>query len=53
MMHDIHVKLNPGLPPSPPPQKKQHSTRRRPLTIELALNLKKNLLKLYIWSIAF
>jgi len=31
---------------------KEHSTRRRLTTIKLDLNLKMNLVKCYIWSIA-
>jgi len=41
MMKDVSVKLNPGLP-----WKKLHSTRRK------ILNLRKKLVKCYIWSMA-
>jgi hypothetical protein len=47
MMQDVHVKLNPELP-----WQKQHSTRRRLFTSKLDLNLRKRLVKCYIWSIA-
>jgi len=32
---------------------KEHSTRRRLINIKLDLNLRMNLIKCYIWSIAF
>jgi hypothetical protein len=41
------VKLSPGLP-----WQKQHSRRRRLFMSKLDLNLRKKLLKCYIWSIA-
>ena len=47
MMEDVRVKLNPGLP-----WKKLHSTRRRLFTSTLDLNLKKKLVKCYIWGMA-
>jgi hypothetical protein len=47
MMQDVHVKLNPGLS-----SQKQHSTRRRLFTSKLDLNVRKKLVKCYIWSIA-
>jgi hypothetical protein len=46
-MKDIHVKLNPELP-----CQKQHCTRRRLFISKLDLNLRKKLVKCYIWSIA-
>jgi len=51
MMQDVCVELNPGLP-----WQKQHSRRRkrrrRLFTSKLDLNLRKKLVKCYIWSIA-
>jgi hypothetical protein len=47
MIQDVHVKLNPGLP-----WQKQHSTRRVFFTSKFDLNLRKKLVKCYIWSIA-
>ena len=47
MMEDVHVKLNPGLP-----WQKLHSARRRLFTNKLDLNLRKKLIKCYIWSMA-
>jgi hypothetical protein len=47
MMQDVQVKLNPELL-----WQKQHSTRRRLFTSKLDLNLRKRLVKCYIWSIA-
>ena len=47
MMEDVHVKLNPGLP-----LQKLHSARRRLFTSKLDLNLRKKLIKCYIWSMA-
>jgi len=41
------VKLNPGLP-----WQRQHSTRRRLFTSKFDLNLRKKLVKCYIWGIA-
>ena len=46
MMQDVHVKLNQVLS-----WKKQYSTRRRLFTNKLDLNLRKKLIKCYIWSI--
>jgi hypothetical protein len=46
MMQDVSVKLNPGLT-----LQKQHSTRRRLFTSKLDFNLRKELVKCYIWSI--
>jgi len=46
MMEDVHVKLNAGLP-----WQKLHSARRRLfLPANWTLNLRKNLIKCYIWS---
>ena len=45
MMEDVHVKLNPRLP-----WKKLHSARRRLFTSKLDFNLRKKLIKCYIWS---
>ena len=47
MMEDVLVKLNPGLP-----WQKLHSKRRRLFTSTLDLNLRKKLVKYYIWSMA-
>jgi hypothetical protein len=47
MMEDVRVKLNPGLP-----WQNLHSTRRRLFTSTLDLNLRKKLVKCYIWSMA-
>jgi hypothetical protein len=47
MMEDVRVKLNPGLP-----WQKLHSVRRRLFTSKLDLNLRKKLIKCYIWSMA-
>jgi hypothetical protein len=48
MMQDVHVTLNTGLS-----WQKQHSTGRRLFcTSKLDLNLRKKLVKCYIWSIA-
>jgi hypothetical protein len=47
MIQGVHVKLNPELP-----WQKQHSTRRTLFTSKLDLNLRKKLVKCYIWSIA-
>jgi hypothetical protein len=47
MILDVHVKLNPELS-----WQRQHSTRRRLFTNKLDLNLRKKLMKCYIWSIA-
>jgi predicted restriction endonuclease len=48
MMQDVQVKLNPGLP-----WQKQHSTRRRFfLPAKVNLNLRKKLVKSYIWRLA-
>jgi hypothetical protein len=44
MMQDVHVKLNPGLP-----WQKQHSSIRGLFS---PTNVKKKLLKCYIWRIA-
>ena len=46
MMEDVRVKLNPGLP-----WQKLRSTRTL-FTSKLDLNLRKKLLKCYIWSMA-
>jgi hypothetical protein len=46
MMRDVHVKLNPGLP-----QRNQHSTGRRLFTSKLDFNVRKKLVKYYIWNI--
>jgi len=46
MMEDVHVKLNPGLP-----WKKLHSARRLFLPANWT-NLRKKLIKCYIWSMA-
>jgi len=47
-MEDVRVKLNPGSP-----WQKLHSTRRRLFyTSKLDLNLRKKLVKCYIWSMA-
>jgi hypothetical protein len=47
-MQDVHVTLNPGLP-----RQKQHSTGRRLFfTSKLDLNLRKKLVKCYIWRTA-
>jgi hypothetical protein len=48
MMQDVHVKLNPGLP-----LQRQHSTRSKLFTSKLNLNLRKKLVKGYIWGRAF
>jgi hypothetical protein len=49
MMEDVRVKLNPGLP-----CQKLRSTRRRlSLPGKWDLNLRKKLVKCYIWSMAF
>jgi hypothetical protein len=48
-VQDAHVKLNQGLP-----WQKQHSTGRRPFSPEnWTYNLKKKMVKCYIWNIAF
>ena len=47
MMEDVRVKLNSGLP-----WQKLHSTRRRLFYQQIGLNLRKNLVKCYIWSMA-
>jgi len=48
MMEDVHVKLNPGLP-----WQKLHSARRTLFfTSKLDLNLRKKLIKCYIWCMA-
>jgi hypothetical protein len=47
MKQGVHEKLMPGLP-----WQKQHSTRRRLFTSKLDLELRKKLVKCYIWSIA-
>ena len=44
MTHDVHVKVNPELP-----WKKQHSTGRL-FTSKMDLDLRKKLVKCYIWS---
>jgi hypothetical protein len=47
-MQDVHVKLHPRLP-----WQKQPSTKNKALfTSKLDLNLRKKLVKCYIWSIA-
>jgi hypothetical protein len=46
MMQDVHVKLNPSLP-----WKKQHSTGKDVFTSKMNLNLRRKLVKCYIWSI--
>jgi len=46
-MQNVYMKVNPGLP-----WQRQHSTRRRLFTSKLDLNLRKKLVKCYIWSIA-
>jgi len=46
-MQNAHMKLNPGLP-----WQRQHSTRRRLFTSKSDLNLRKKLVKCYVWSIA-
>jgi len=46
MMQDAYVRLNPGLP-----WQKQHSARRKFFTSKLDLNLRKKLVKCYIWGI--
>jgi hypothetical protein len=47
MMQGVHMKLNPGLP-----WQKQRSSRRRLFASKLHLNLRKKLVRCYIWSIA-
>jgi hypothetical protein len=47
MMQGAHEKLRPGLP-----WQKQHSTRKRLFTSNLDLELRKKLVKCYIWSIS-
>jgi hypothetical protein len=47
-MQGVHVKLNPELP-----WQKLHSTRRRLFSPTNWLNLRKKLVKCYIWSITF
>jgi len=46
-MQNVNMKLNPGLP-----WQRQHSTRRRLFTSKFDLNLRKKLVKCYVWSIA-
>ena len=48
IMLDVDMKLNSGLS-----WQKQHSTRRRLFTSKLDLNLRKKLVKCYIWSRVF
>ena len=48
MMEDVHVKLNPGLPW----QKVAFSKKKTLFTSKLDLNLRKKLIKCYIWSMA-
>jgi hypothetical protein len=45
--HNVHVKLNPRLP-----WQNQHPTGRRLFNSKLDLNLRKTLVKCYIWGIA-
>jgi hypothetical protein len=46
MQKNVHVKFNPGMP-----RIKQDSTGRRLFTCKVDLNLRKKLMKSYIWSI--
>ena len=48
MTEDVHVKLNPGLPR----QKAVFNKKKTPFTSTLDLNLRKKLVKYYIWSMA-
>jgi len=48
MMEDVYMKLNPGLP-----WQKLHSARRRLFLPANWTNLRKKLIKCYIWSMAF
>jgi hypothetical protein len=47
MIQDIHTKLNPELP-----RQEQQSKRRRVVSTPIALNLRKKLVKWYIWNTA-
>ena len=47
MIEDVRVKLNPGLP-----WQKLRSTRRRLSYQQIGLNLRKKLVKCYIWGLA-
>jgi hypothetical protein len=47
MMQDVHVKLNPGLPMT-----KVAFNKKTLFTSKVDLNLRKKLVKCYIWSMA-